>query len=261
MIIAAALSHRADTIVMCSHGRTGFTRWILGSVSQKVVRHAPLPVLVLRDGGPIPGVGTTGAAPEVSVLVPLDGSALAEAALQPAARLVAALAGTVSGRLSLVRIVDIPFPRPQAGSNIPAETIGRQLQQSVHDEAKAYLEQTAARVRGMLPQGSPVSVTTTVRFDVDAGEAIAAAAEGKPDPQGNPSSPSDVIVITTHGRGGLALWAMGSVTERVLARTQHTLLVVRPDEVVAKQADALQSLRDLATAHGTHEESDVSPSA
>jgi nucleotide-binding universal stress UspA family protein len=87
-IIAAAKSLRADLIVLCTHGYTGFQRWMLGSVAEKVIRHAPVPVFVLREGGP--GLATAVQHP-ARTLVALDGSSLSEAILEPAAVLTAGL--------------------------------------------------------------------------------------------------------------------------------------------------------------------------
>ncbi len=85
-ILSTAQSSHADLIVMSSHGYTGFKRWSLGSVAQKVVRHSPVSVLVLREGATLP-TQAQGSSTMLSVLVPLDGSELAEAAIQPAAQL------------------------------------------------------------------------------------------------------------------------------------------------------------------------------
>ena len=106
-IITAARSLRADLIVLCTHGYTGFQRWMLGSVAEKVIRHAPIPVFVLREGGP--GLATAVQQP-VRALVALDGSSLSEAMLEPAASLTAELAqaATQPGALQLIRVVDIP---------------------------------------------------------------------------------------------------------------------------------------------------------
>src|SRR5581483_2983839 len=54
VILSVASSYQADVIVLCSHGYTGMTRWVMGSVAEKVARHALLPVLVLREGGQMP---------------------------------------------------------------------------------------------------------------------------------------------------------------------------------------------------------------
>src|SRR5437763_5958932 len=85
-ILSTAPSCKADLIVMTSHGYTGMERGVLGSVAQKVARHSPVPVLVLHETGAIP----TGPHPDASplrALVTLDGSVLATAAIEPAAKL------------------------------------------------------------------------------------------------------------------------------------------------------------------------------
>ena len=92
-ILTAAQSFHTNIIVMCSHGYTGFKRWVLGSVADKVTHYSPVPVLVLREGGPVPAAAVQ---QPVRVLVPVDGSPLSEAVLEPAAYLAAALAQATS---------------------------------------------------------------------------------------------------------------------------------------------------------------------
>ncbi|HEV7235212.1 MAG TPA: universal stress protein, partial [Ktedonobacteraceae bacterium] len=108
-ILATAKEEQADLVVMCTQGDTGFKRWFLGSVAQKVARHSPAPVLVLRKGGTMP----TSSYPDrlrplraLMVLVALDGSDYAETALVPAARLVTALAAPARGILLLTTVVN-----------------------------------------------------------------------------------------------------------------------------------------------------------
>jgi len=108
-ILNFAQSQHAELIVMCSHGRTGFKRWALGSVTQQVVHHSSVPVLILREGQSVLKPAQGNAACPVSALVPLDGSSLAEAALVPAANLVAALAAPAEGTLHLTQVVKL-FP-------------------------------------------------------------------------------------------------------------------------------------------------------
>ena len=72
-ILSAIQTLHANLIVMCSHGYTGFKRWTLGSVADKVTRHSPIPVLVLREGGP---ELATAAHQPVRALVAVDGSSL-----------------------------------------------------------------------------------------------------------------------------------------------------------------------------------------
>jgi nucleotide-binding universal stress UspA family protein len=79
-ILEIARSWHADLIILCSHGRTGFTRWVLGSIVDTIVRQSPIPTLILRvKGKSFPTQGNR----SVRVFVGLDGSTLAETALMP----------------------------------------------------------------------------------------------------------------------------------------------------------------------------------
>jgi len=106
-ILSVTEANEIDLIVMGSHGYTGLKRWALGSVAQKVARHSPVLVLVVRKGEHLPTASQARSRP-VQVLVPLDGSSLAEEALTPAAQLSAALSAPAHGALHLVRVL----PRP-----------------------------------------------------------------------------------------------------------------------------------------------------
>jgi nucleotide-binding universal stress UspA family protein len=79
-----------DLIVLCSHGYSGFKRWVLGSIAEKVARYTPVPVLLLREGGPTLFGTPPRAEGPLRALVPLDGSDRAQETLLPAAQLVAA---------------------------------------------------------------------------------------------------------------------------------------------------------------------------
>src|SRR6266576_5329505 len=91
-ILSAVDTRNIDLVVLCSHGYTGMTRWVLGSVAEKVARHARVPVLILREGGPLPAGPHPDITRPLRALVALDGSAHAKAALEPPASLIAALA-------------------------------------------------------------------------------------------------------------------------------------------------------------------------
>src|SRR2546421_10495545 len=116
-ILTMAAEKHADIIVMCSHGYTGVKRWwMMGSVAAKVARFADIPVLVLREGGSVPEERHPGERP-LRVLVPLDGSDYARAALVPAAYLAAALAAPGRGALHLTHIV-----QPAHEARVPTRT-------------------------------------------------------------------------------------------------------------------------------------------
>src|SRR6266705_3216436 len=107
-ILSVAYSYSADLIVLSSQGKTGLKRWVLGSVAQKIARHSPLPVFVLHEGGPLPARPQPDTHHPLHALVTLDGSALAKAALEPAAKLIAALSAPAQGALHLLRVVKPP---------------------------------------------------------------------------------------------------------------------------------------------------------
>lgn len=238
-ILNAVESHNADAIVMNSHGRSGFTGWVLGSVAQKVSRHSAVPVLVLRDAGPVPIAPIAGTAKALRVLVPLDGSPLAEAVLQPASEFLSVLAAPAQGEMELLRVLDVPAPRALTGAFAAAENVDSTRQDSVHAEAHGYLAQVADRLRRHMTANQRFSVTTTVAFAVDAAEGIIDIAEGRGDAQyRRATTPADIIAVATHGRGGFARWALGSVTERVLQGTKLPVLVVRPPEAARAEQEA-----------------------
>lgn len=220
-ILSAAQMFHANIIVMYSHGYTGFKRWVLGSVADKVTRYAPIPVLVLRDGGPVPA-----AAPQqpLRALVSVDGSPFSEAALEPAAYLVWALAQAAMqpGALHLLRVVDLPA----AGGKFKSDAhIDAGVQEQAKHEDEAYLAALAHRLREGDLADLDLSITYSVETDPDVAEAIVQKAE-----QGK----FDFIAMATHGRGGVQHWALGSITERVLHATKMPLLIMRPPDSQAR---------------------------
>lgn len=226
-ILSATQSLHADLIVMCSHGDTGFKRWALGSVAHKLVPHSPVPVLVLRDGGPVLATATEH---PVHALVPLDGSPLSESALEPAAQLVAALAPSTQRALQLLRVVDIPSSygkfRSIADSYFDAEM---RTEAKLQDEQ--YLDAVAKRFAESELAQYNLAVTTRVAIDPDVAEAIVQTAEQA---EGAGGFGSDVIIMATHGRGGLQRWILGSVAERVLHSTKLPLLIVHATRAAQK---------------------------
>ncbi len=247
-ILATAETLDADVIVMNSHGRTGFSRWVLGSVAEQVVRHANIPVLVLRAGGSMPLPSEVNADRPLTALVPLDGSPLAESVLLSAAEMLVILAGASGGTLQLLQVVDVPFPRKESGTFAESKTIDTSTRDSIYAEAQQYLANIARRLRDGLSEDANLRITTSVAFDVDAAKAIIDVAEGRGDAQHRAViAPCQLIAMATHGRGGLAHWAMGSVTERVLEGTNLPMLVVRPFEITAERQHSVMTTADRAS--------------
>ncbi len=218
-ILPVARSSHADLIVMCSHGETGFKRWMMGSVSQKVARHSPIPVLILREGAGVPtNLHPEGTRP-VRVMITVDGSPFAEAALIPAAYLCASLSAPSQGELHIARVLRIPnFTR---GSSPEADKVIADAQEYLKRVEQQCNEGELARLN--------LSVTSSVSRETDiAGALIGLAEEGAEGENGEQVERCDAIAMATHGCGGPQRWVLGSVTERILGATRLPLLIVRP---------------------------------
>ena len=230
-ILSVAHSSHADLIVLCSHGYTGMTRWVLGSVAEKVIRHASIPVFVLREGGPMPAGPHPDATRPLRALVALDGSSHAKTAIEPAANLIAALAAPAQGELHLTRVV-----KPVAADDEEKDPDGRE--HFLH-KAKRYLSSTVEHLREGLV--APVvaelklPITWSVAVDTDVASALIKVAENGEDTEGaGVFGGCDLIAMATHGRGGMQRWAMGSITERVLNTTKLPLLVIHSQDTMDK---------------------------
>ena len=220
-ILSVAATHFADIIVICSHGFTGVSRWVLGSVAEKVARYSDIPVLVLREGGPVPVAQSPEKIRDVRVLVPLDGSQFAESAIGSAAELAAALSDTGRGLLHLLHIIH--STRETEASVRPGGIIDNG--QANVRMATAYLDTVSTRVHdGEIAAGAAdlkPEITSSAMVNNDVAHAIVQLAEQN----------ADVIVVSTHGHGGLQRWATGSIAGRVLQTTRLPVLVVRPTNV------------------------------
>lgn len=171
-ILDVAHRQHVDLIVICSHGYTGYKRWMLGSVAQKVARHSPAPVLVLRDRGSLPLSSFPDPTRPLRALmgmVALDGSELAETALVPAAHLVAALAAPARGIVQLTQVV--PFP-PSEHDEDTRGCIDLCAKEQALYEAESYLSAVADRLRTGTVTDLHVGVVCSVAEGKDVAEAL-----------------------------------------------------------------------------------------
>jgi nucleotide-binding universal stress UspA family protein len=228
-ILSVASNKHVDLMVICSHGYTGVTRWwLMGSVAAKLARFAETPVLVLREGGPVPEERHAGDAQPLRAIVALDGSQFAHTALIPAAYLVAALAAPGQGALHLTHIVD-----SASESRIPTRTTRttQQMQADIN-MSRAYLQSMMSQLRDGTLDPDIVKLnlvfSSSVAVDDDTAQGIINVAENGGDAEGvEVFGGGDVIALTTHGYSGLQQW-VGSVAERVLHTSRLPLLMVRP---------------------------------
>lgn len=220
-ILSWEADRHMDLVIICSHGYTGFKRWALGSVAEKVVHLCSAPVLLLREGGLIP-VSQPQQQHPVCALVPLDGSTEAKIVLEPAISLIAALAAPGKGTLHLMHVVTEPS----------SQTLRMERRAAALEKAKQYLSATVEQAREQLVVPAIASLhlawTWSVVPDGDVAANIIQMAETGENTEGaGTPGRCDLIAMATHGYSGLQRWTMGSVTERVLRTTKLPILIVR----------------------------------
>ena len=201
MILALAKELDVEMIAMTTHGRSGFVRWALGSVAERVLHDSSVPVFLVRDFDPHP------VKDGLQILVPLDGSKLSEQALQSAIQ----VAQRCHGRLLLVHALNLPTNMGLQFLLESQEEVDELVEQWWHD-AEAYLLATADAVRMLgvevktqLIHGEPDKVIDDLAKKGEVG----------------------IIAMSTHGRTGLQRWVYGSIASKVLRSVECPLLLVR----------------------------------
>jgi nucleotide-binding universal stress UspA family protein len=179
-----------DLCVIGTHGRTGLSRVLLGSVAEKVVRHSPCSVLAVRPDGPI--------AAFEHVLVPTDFSESATYALD--------LAGTIvrpEGQITLLHVLELPVAY--------AGKIESDFARDLDKRAMAALEASARRI-------TTARVTTVSRIGYPGSQTLSAIDH-------DPSV--DLVVMGSHGRTGIKRLLLGSVAEKVVRHARCPVLIAR----------------------------------
>ena len=203
-ITTAAREHAVDLIVIATHGHTGFERVLLGSTAERVVRHAPCPVLTVPTRATTKRTGKTPPFKLKRILVPIDFSNVSKDALPWATH----LAAHFGAELVLVHIVE-KFPIDYLlGSGLTNETFVPTIKQ-----AEADLEQMAVSLRKSTGLNVSVVVSDGKPFEVICQTARTLGA--------------DLIVLTTHGYTGLKNVWLGSTAERVVRHAPCPVLAVR----------------------------------
>jgi nucleotide-binding universal stress UspA family protein len=202
-------------IAMSTHGRSGLSRWVFGSVAEKVLHASPVPLLLVR---PKHGerLSEDFQLPEyTALLAPLDGSVFAAQALDQAKT----LAATLHARITLVSAVTeqptlgelvAPPVVPVKGAD-ETETLTNYLQ-----ENRQRLESEGFAVDTRLECGLPAEVILRVAEEIHA----------------------DLIVMATHGRTGLPRLWLGSIAMKVVQVSTRPVLLVRAKERVKEPQHA-----------------------
>lgn len=199
-IVACARRIEAELVVMASHGRSGLSRFLRGSVAEAVIRACPVPVLVANPRA----VDTSGPEGELRLgrlLVPLDGSEVSLEVLP----LVESLARRYESEVLLLR-VEWALPIIGDGAySAPAILRSADEIAAALEPIRQRFEAQGIRVRALAGQGPEALaiLDTADREQVD------------------------LVVMSTHGRTGVSRWLFGSVAEQVLRHCTRPLLVRR----------------------------------
>jgi len=180
------MAGEVNLIVMANHARGGGGRLFYGEYADRVARHAPAPTLLVR--GSDHSISAGGFA---RIVVPLDGSSVAEEALP----IVRRLAASLSLPISLVRVA------PPALADTSPDI--------VRPEIELYFRSLVSR----LDTGMPV------RWDIRHGDPALELVTHV--------APGDLVTMTTHGEGGVRRWQLGSVAERMLRRAPAPVMLIR----------------------------------
>jgi nucleotide-binding universal stress UspA family protein len=223
VVIEKAAGDSNTLIAMATHGRSGVDRWLLGSVAEKVLRGATNPLFLVRatkDGK------SEGEKIIKRVIVPLDGSPLAEKVLPH----VTALAKEMAFETVLLRAYNLRQVISTFEDYVPDWDL---LESQAREESTGYLD---GKVRELKGQGLS-EVSSCVSEKQAAQEIIDLAAE-----------PNSLIAMCSHGRSGLKRWVLGSVTEKVARHSNSPVLVIpaRGNSALPgeKRAEPIDEMRD-----------------
>ncbi len=197
-IIRRAEAWKADLVVVGSQGATGLPRLLLGSVAERVVRHAHCQVLVARPGK---ARGVVMAATDLSDPSLPAVSAGAAEAKRMHSRFVLAHAMDFSG-IGLMAAASAPFGSAPV---LPSADTVRETRSAFEGTLRDIVAKLAVEAESIVLEGSPAAIIAQHAADIGA----------------------ELLVVGTHGRTGLSRVALGSVAERLVRLAPCSVLVVR----------------------------------
>lgn len=193
-----------DLIAMTTYGRSGITRWLMGSVAEKVVKGAKSPVLLVRsklaeEYAPLEK------AMFKRILIPLDGSEFGEAALNHAEAL------AVEMKASVILLHVNPPPTTLMETALLGST-GKDVLEELRTAGKDYLAGVGKRLK---------------EKGIDTEQEVATGDPAERILEYAKENDVSLIAMSTHGRTGLARWTLGSVADKVIHGAEAPVLLVR----------------------------------
>lgn len=212
-ILAVAAEKNADLIVMSSHGRGAIGRFVSGSVADRVVRHAPLPVMIVGPEGDI------AKDPKISrIIAPVENTDLSRAALPVAGALAKLTGAPVVVMNVIVPTGDMTPLYPGMVGTIPASAI-----QDTHDQLEEAASSTVDAAVALL-KNDGVDASGEIYMGGAANSIISAL------------QPGDLIVLSSHARSGLARWVIGSTSMKLIRNGQAPVVVVTRESIEAARS-------------------------
>jgi nucleotide-binding universal stress UspA family protein len=202
--VAAALDRHAhelgaDLIAMCAHGRTNLRTRLVGSIAERILRGGAIPIL-LRTVRQADGASFA----LRSLLVPIDFTHDVDSALSAARALAAPCGATVT------LLAALEPDSPPTGRLLPGTSAA--MRELALDELGRRLQALAQDLRADVPE------VRAVVDDRRPADAIIAASD---------DIPADLIVLVTDAHGRVSRWYDPSAAQRLLARPDMTLLLIR----------------------------------
>jgi nucleotide-binding universal stress UspA family protein len=202
-IMTKAAKNKGTLVVMATHGRSGLKRWFLGSVAEKVLRGASNSTLLIRANEE---TTTSDQVTPSRIIVPLDGSKLAEGILPT----VVELAKALKLKVVLLRAYSV---QPLAYGYKDFLHSPKEIEAELKKATTSYLDHWVE----LLKSAGIADVVLSISNGQAAEVIIELAKE----------APHSLIAMCTHGRSGVKRWLLGSVTEKVLRHAAGPVLVFR----------------------------------
>jgi len=198
-----------DVIAMATQRESALARGVLGSVTDRVLHSTAIPIFTLYPGELHDFENTSGGPHRV--IVPLDGSSLSETAIEPATE----IAKASNAEIVFTDVLRLPFfgvgvAGIEYGGGDYAGDFGIDAQKV---EVTEYLNGFVLEAKA-----AGLNATASVRTGSPSQQIVDEAAEAE----------NSIVVMGSHGFGGLKRWVVGSVADKVIRSARRPVLVIPP---------------------------------